>query len=192
MTVGSSLTPRLAYLPFFENSHSSLTCTAIHESHRSLPLIHSAQWVTSVPSLTNEPPASADPHRLSFPTILSWSPHAKKTILALTFCQHIPARGWVSVPSKHLPHTEMKSLFNPLPWVLLSTASRSCRFYPSHWIAFFDTLRNSVQSTEFVQVTTQHITPWPSVSDTGLNTGHNRSCFWKDLRSLQFHSVVRS
>lgn len=140
--------PGLACLPFSENCHSSRPCTAIHESHRSFPsfIRHSG----SLLSEPHKPPASADPHRLSLPTILAWSPHAKKMILALTFCQHIPARGWVSVPYKRLPHTEMKSLFNPLPWVLLSAASGSCRFCLPYWIAFFDALRNSVQSSECV------------------------------------------
>lgn len=177
------LPPFLWELPLFPSLRSYSRVTQI------LPLIHPAQWVTL--SQPHKPPASADPHRLSLPTILAWSPHAKKMILALTFCQHIPARGWVSVPYKRLPHTEMKSLFNPLPWVLLSAASGSCRFCLPYWIAFFDALRNSVQSSEcvsghyptrcFLALSKWHWTEhWP--------TG---SCFWKDLRSLQFHSVLR-
>lgn len=62
------------------------------------PYLHSYSWATQIPSphsfstvghFCHQPCTSLllllDPHRLSLPTILAWSPHAKKMILALTF-----------------------------------------------------------------------------------------------------------
>ena len=91
---------------------------APQNSHKSLPFIHCSTVGQFCPQ-SKEPPNSqlssvtADPHRLSLPTVLVRSPQAKKVILAATFHWHVPVRGEVSVPYKHLLHTEIKRLFNP-------------------------------------------------------------------------------
>lgn len=68
------------------------------------PYLHSYSWATqpsphsfsTVGHFCHQPRMSLllllDPHRLSLPTILAWSPHAKKMILALTLSAY-PRQG---------------------------------------------------------------------------------------------------
>lgn len=159
-----------------------------------LSYLHGYSWVTQISSRHS---GSTVGHLCHEPrSLLSLLTHIDLGLVTprqengpgLTFCRHIFVRvNFLS--HEHLPHTEIKGFSAQLLWVSVLHPGPGALSTPAEALPLM--LSEAVfKASSLFQVPTQHITPWPPVSNEPLGLDYTMPWVSKYLGSLQFYSVL--